>query len=337
MARCAARRAIPPPHAAQVHKGLLDEIPGQPGYIVAIKSIKAGALWERDGMLREAALMAQFEHPFVTKLVGVVTVGEPLLVVLEYCEHGALRNYLQTQEVPLKIKLQFAGDCAEGLEYLSKHNFVHRDIAARNVLVSSERRCKISDFGLSRETFDKEYYRSSNLQIAVRWTAPEALEERIFSQQSDCWSFGVMLWEIWCKAETPYGEWNHSKVWSEVVGGFRLPCPSGCPVEIHGLMQKCWFVKGFRPQFQELATTLRTMEVYGNDECVVPTDGLVAHKSGIYVEPDFDEGVIQTSGESAQSKTDSATSRHLPSQETSASHRQNGANRCSFALHLCAS
>ena len=69
-----------------------------------------------------------------------------------------------------------AGDCAEGLAYLSSHNFIHRDIAARNVLLSSERRAKIADFGMSREAIDSNYYQSKGGQLPVRWTAPEGDE-----------------------------------------------------------------------------------------------------------------------------------------------------------------
>ena len=54
------------------------------------------------------------------------------------------------------FRIRVAGDCAEGLAYLSSRGFVHRDVAARNVLVSSDRRGKISDFGMSRDTGDSQ-------------------------------------------------------------------------------------------------------------------------------------------------------------------------------------
>ena len=80
-----------------------------------------------------------------SRLVGVVTVGEPIMVVLEYCEHGSLKSYLQANDISEAMKFQIAGDCAEGLLYLTQRGFVHRDVAARNVLLSSELRGKISD------------------------------------------------------------------------------------------------------------------------------------------------------------------------------------------------
>ena len=242
-----------------VHKGLLDEIPGTPGYIVAVKSLRAGIDAERGPMLQEAALMAQFEHAHVVRLVGVVTLGDPLLVVLEYCEYGALKSYLEKTEVAGTTQCRLAADCADGMAYLAKHKFIHRDLAARNVLLSSDRQCKIADFGLSREV-NNEYYRSRGGQVAVRWAAPETLDEHKYSEQSDVWSFGVLLYEIWTKGATPYGEWNNQRVWTEVLAGYRLPQPLGCPDHIFRLMQRCWLVAEFRPEFSILLRELRKLE-----------------------------------------------------------------------------
>lgn len=81
-----------------------------------------------------------------TRLVGVSTAGDPIMVILEYCEHGALKTYLEKNEgITEAIRMSFAGDCAAGLAYLSSRGFIHRDIASRNVLLSSEKKCKISD------------------------------------------------------------------------------------------------------------------------------------------------------------------------------------------------
>jgi serine/threonine protein kinase len=196
---------------------------------------------DRTSLLQEAALMAQFECERVVGLVGVVTVGMPLMVVIEFCEHGSLDRYLRKTTLTELERLGLAGDCAEGLAYLASRKFVHRDIAARNVLLNSERRAKISDFGLSRETSENSpYYRSKGGEIPVRWTAPEALEAQKFSPASDCWSFGVLMYEIWTKGELPYKGMGNQKVWVEVQSGYRLPCPEDCATDIHSMMLECW-------------------------------------------------------------------------------------------------
>jgi serine/threonine protein kinase len=154
----------------EVFKGLLTEIKGTPGYLVAVKSlIQTDSGIDRTPLLKEAAILAQFNHPHVIGLVGVVTLGDPLLVVVEYCEHGSLDSYLETHELNEQTRCGLAADCAAGLAYLSSLKFVHRDIAARNVLVSSQHSAKISDFGLSREVLDSNYYQSKGGQVLVKY------------------------------------------------------------------------------------------------------------------------------------------------------------------------
>ena len=111
---------------------------------------------DRQELLEEAAVMAQFESPFVVQLVGVITVGNPVYVVLEFMEHGSLKEHLEQHDISFEQQLLWAGDCCEGLAHVHSLGFIHRDVAARNVLVSSEMRCKISDFGLARELEDDD-------------------------------------------------------------------------------------------------------------------------------------------------------------------------------------
>jgi len=69
--------------------------------------------------------------------------------------------------------------------------------------------------------------------MPIRWTAPEALENSKFSTASDVWAFGVLLHEIWTKAELPYKGWSNQRVWVEVLAGYRLPCPEGMHSDIY--------------------------------------------------------------------------------------------------------
>ena len=200
--------------------------------------------------------MAQFDHANVVKLVGVVTVGAPLLVVMEFCSIGSLDAYLRVIDTTDKKKVQIAVDCATGMAYLASRKFIHRDLAARNIFLDSDARAKIGDFGMSREAVGRDYYLSKGGQLPIRWTAPECLEEHKFSEQSDVWSFGILLYELWTRAELPYKGWLNEKVWVQVLGGYRLESPTDCPTEVYWLMMSCWKDAGSRPTFATLAEAL---------------------------------------------------------------------------------
>ena len=200
--------------------------------------------------------MAQFDHGNVVKLVGVVTVGAPLLVVMEYCSLGSLDAYVKVIDTSDRKKVQIAADCAAGMAYLASRKFIHRDLAARNIFLDSDARAKIGDFGMSREAVGRDYYLSKGGQLPIRWTAPECLEEHKFSEQSDVWSFGILLYELWTRAELPYKGWRNEKVWVQVLGGYRLESPADCPTEVYWLMMSCWKDAGSRPPFATLAEAL---------------------------------------------------------------------------------
>ena len=246
-----------------VYKAKLQESVDVPGYLVAAKSLHDRCTnGDRQELLEEAAVMAQFQSAFVTQLVGVVTVGKPLLVIVEYMENGSLKSYLEKNDVTLAQQLMWAGDVAAGLAHVIAKGFLHRDVATRNVLLSSEMRCKISDFGMAREVEDGEgaYYRSRGGQLPVRWSAPEALEDRKFNEKTDVYSYGVSLYEMWTRAVLPYDGWSNQKVWVQVAAGYRLPQPAGCSDEVYKVMHDCWLPEqSERPSFESLRKRFRLM------------------------------------------------------------------------------
>jgi len=155
-------------------------------------------------------------------------------------EKGDLQTYLRNNKVDERQRVRWAIDVCEGLEHVHALGFVHRDVAARNILVASDLTAKVADFGLARETDDGNYYRSRSGQLPVRWSAPEALDDSKFSEASDVWSAGVLMFEIWTEGQTPYAEMNNQKVWVNVIQGYRLPKPALCSTDIYAYMRMCW-------------------------------------------------------------------------------------------------
>ena len=99
-------------------------------------------------------IMKQFDHQHIIKLVGICS-ESPVMIVMELAKHGELRSYLQfhSQSLEIPTLVLFSYQLSTALSYLESKKFVHRDIAARNVLVSAHDCVKLADFGLSRWVF----------------------------------------------------------------------------------------------------------------------------------------------------------------------------------------
>nr|XP_039251463.1 ephrin type-A receptor 5-like [Styela clava] len=229
---------------------------------VAIKRLKQGAsVKDQLNFLREACTMAQFDHPNVLVLKGVVTKTRPLMILSEYMENGALNNFLKRHQGELSI-LQLTNimhGIAHGMKYLSQMQYVHRDLAARNILVNSDLICKVSDFGLSRtlENDPHATYTTQGGKIALRWTAPECIRFREFTSSSDVWSYGIVMWEVMSYGEKPYWNMPNPDVLNSIDEGYRLPAPYECPSVLHKIMIECWAMEPKqRPTFEQLVQRL---------------------------------------------------------------------------------
>ncbi|XP_031424074.1 ephrin type-A receptor 8 isoform X1 [Clupea harengus] len=238
------------------------KLPGKRDIPVALKTLKAGySEKQRRDFLSEASIMAQFDHPNVIRLEGVVTRSKPVMIITEYMENGSLDSFLRRHDGQFTI-IQLVGllrGIAAGMTYLADLGYIHRDLAARNILVNSNLVCKVSDFGLSRVLEDDPdaAYTTSGGKIPIRWTAPEAIAYRKFSSASDAWSYGVVMWEVMSYGERPYWNLTNRDVIKSVEEGYRLPSPMGCPVALHTLMLDCWQKdRNERPKFCQIVAVL---------------------------------------------------------------------------------
>ena len=162
---------------------------------VAVKTCKVetdASMAEK--FLEEAYIMQQFDHQHIIKLIGICS-QSPIWIVMELARHGELRAYLQSNKnrLDLATLVLYSHQLSTALSYLESKNFVHRDIAARNVLVSSHDCVKLADFGLSRWIDTDTYYKASKGKLPIKWMAPESINFRRFTTASDVWMFGANL------------------------------------------------------------------------------------------------------------------------------------------------
>ncbi|XP_017684659.1 PREDICTED: proto-oncogene tyrosine-protein kinase ROS isoform X1 [Lepidothrix coronata] len=241
---------------------------------VAVKTLKKGATdHEKSEFLKEAHLMSKFDHPHILKLLGVCLLNEPQYLILELMEGGDLLNYLrgarkQKLQNPLLTMtdlLDICLDVCKGCVYLEKMHFIHRDLAARNCLVSekeyesSSRIVKIGDFGLARDVYKNDYYRKRGEGLLpVRWMAPESLIDGVFTNHSDVWAFGILVWETLTLGQQPYPGLSNTEVLHHVRSGGRLESPNNCPDDLCDLVTRCWSQEPHnRPTFSYIHAKLQ--------------------------------------------------------------------------------
>nr|XP_055218333.1 insulin receptor-related protein isoform X2 [Gorilla gorilla gorilla] len=238
--------------------------------------------------LKEASVMKAFKCHHVVRLLGVVSQGQPTLVIMELMTRGDLKSHLRSlrpeaennpglPQPALGEMIQMAGEIADGMAYLAANKFVHRDLAARNCMVSQDFTVKIGDFGMTRDVYETDYYRKGGKGLLpVRWMAPESLKDGIFTTHSDVWSFGVVLWEIVTLAEQPYQGLSNEQVLKFVMDGGVLEELEGCPLQLQELMSRCWQPNPrLRPSFthildsiqEELQPSFRLLSFYYSSEC----------------------------------------------------------------------
>ncbi|XP_046740931.1 vascular endothelial growth factor receptor 1-like [Diprion similis] len=154
--------------------------------------------------------------------------------------------------------LCWAWQVARGMEYLSSRRVLHGDLAARNILLADDRLVKICDFGLAKNMYkDDNYQKKENSPLPIKWMAIESIRDKIFSTQSDIWSFGIVLWEFFTLAHTPYPGMDAEKQYHRLVEGYRMEKPEYATSEIYDFMLECWNAKpSLRPTFPELVGKL---------------------------------------------------------------------------------
>lgn len=239
---------------------------------VAVKTLPEMSTGQAEAdFLMEAAIMAKFSHPNIVHLIGVCFDRHPRFIVLELLAGGDLKNFLREgrnkpeRPSPLTMKdlVLCALDVAKGCRYMESKRFIHRDIAARNCLLSSKgpgRVVKIADFGMARDIYRSDYYRKGGkAMLPIKWMPPEAFLDGIFTSKTDVWSFGVLLWEVFSLGLMPYTGLPNRDVMQLVTGGGRLDAPTSCPVAIYKIMADCWNpTPELRPPFSNLLERLIT-------------------------------------------------------------------------------
>ncbi|KAL8572538.1 hypothetical protein ACOMHN_040442 [Nucella lapillus] len=255
----------------EVYKGFLSGMSGTEREVaVAVKTLPPLCSEQTElDFFMEAYIISKFNHPNIVHFLGVCFEQHPRYIVLEVLEGGNLKSFLrenrpsegQMSKLCVGDLICLARDICCGCCYLEERHFIHRDIAARNCLLTTkkpERVAKIADFGMSRDVYRADYYKKEGRALLpLKWMPPEAFLEGMFTTKTDVWSYGVVLWEIFAMGYMPYPALSNTEVMNFIYIGGRLNCPDGCPSAVYDLMLSCWKHKSEeRPSFRSIKLTV---------------------------------------------------------------------------------
>uniref|UniRef100_A0AAQ4RFN9 receptor protein-tyrosine kinase n=1 Tax=Gasterosteus aculeatus aculeatus TaxID=481459 RepID=A0AAQ4RFN9_GASAC len=206
--------------------------------------------------------MGSLDHPYIVRLLGICP-GLSLQLVTQLSSQGSLLEHIRHHKNSMDPQrlLNWCVQIAKGMYYLEEHRMVHRNLAARNILLKNDYQVQISDYGVADLLYpDDKKYIYTDTKTPLKWMALESILFRRYTHQSDVWSYGVTVWEMMSFGAEPYASVQPQEVPSLLEKGERLSQPHICTIDVYMVMVKCWMIdENIRPTFKELASDFTRM------------------------------------------------------------------------------
>ncbi|KAK5863570.1 hypothetical protein PBY51_000593 [Eleginops maclovinus] len=206
--------------------------------------------------------MGSLDHPYIVRLLGICP-GPCLQLVTQLSSQGSLLEHIRQHKSSLDPQrlLNWCVQIAKGMYYLEEHCMVHRNLAARNILLKNDYQVQISDYSVADLLYpDDKKYVFTDTKTPIKWMALESILFRRYTHQSDVWSYGVTVWEMMSFGAEPYTSVPPQEVPSLLEKGERLSQPTICTIDVYMVMVKCWMIdENIRPTFKELASDFTRM------------------------------------------------------------------------------
>ncbi|CAH4037439.1 unnamed protein product [Pieris brassicae] len=230
---------------------------------------------------RQLDLFSRVRHENISRLFGLCNESDPHYMVLEHTDWGDLKTFLiatrtdeENEEYIARVgsshalpkpqhsvpplehlhKVVLAQQLAAAVNKMASKRMTHRDIAARNCLITSQLQLKLSFPALTRGPNSHEYFKLHDQVIPLRWLPQESVLEGDYSTKSDVYMFATTIWEIYTKAEQPFAKLNDNSVLERLKNGtLEWNVPDSMPEKLAALLKRCWTTSPKdRPQFSEV-------------------------------------------------------------------------------------
>ncbi|KAM8914759.1 receptor tyrosine-protein kinase erbB-3a isoform 2-T2 [Spinachia spinachia] len=246
-----------------VHKGIWIPEGDTVKLPVAIKTIHDRTKRQTFHQLTDHMMtIGSMDHINVVRTLGICP-GPSLQLVTQLSSQGSLLEHVRNPKNKLSPQrlLNWCVQIAKGMYYLEENRMVHRNLAARNVLLKNNYTAQISDYGIADLLYpdDKKYF-YNEVKTPIKWMALESILFRRYTHQSDVWSYGVTVWEMMSNGAEPYTAMRPQEVPDLLEKGERLSQPQICTIDVYMVMVKCWMIdENVRPTFKELANEFTRM------------------------------------------------------------------------------
>jgi tetratricopeptide (TPR) repeat protein/predicted Ser/Thr protein kinase len=223
---------------------------------------------EKERFIHEAKAASSLNHPNVTTIYEIDEHEGQLFIAMEYCSGQSLKELIEGEKLTLKKTLDIAVQICEGLTAAHKKDVVHRDIKSDNIMVTTEGRVKIMDFGLAKLKGATKLTSTGSTLGTVSYMSPEQAQAAEVDQRSDIFSFGVVLYEM-ITGHLPFGGDHEAAVIYSIVNETPEPLArykSNVPEGLQRIVEKA-LIKDRQERYQHIDGVLadlrhekRTME-----------------------------------------------------------------------------
>jgi len=249
---------------------------------VALKVLPASALTDetaRVRLLREARTASALNHPHICTIYEVGEADGQVYIAMEFVEGKPLSELVRGQGLPVETALRYGSQIADGLGHAHERGVVHRDLKSANVVITSEGRAKVLDFGLAKRLEGRELSEvTTQSQVLLTqpgavmgtlpYMAPEQLRGEPADARSDVWALGVVLHEM-LVGERPFRGQTGYELSSAILNQPPPPLPAKVPVELRAVIEQCLAKEPGR-RYQRAGEVRAALEAVQAGTAVVP-------------------------------------------------------------------